>query len=133
MAGYKNRTTTIPFPDLSEDDDPIWIRIRNPKILTTDFFDSDADLPIEPSVEGMDEATRVATLRAHAKAVSAASMAQSREIMSRLIVDWHVYDANDESDDPEPLGDPSVATVALLPVEIITKLSEAMTGATNPT
>jgi hypothetical protein len=134
VAGYKNRTLTIEFPDLSDEDDPVWVKIRNPKILTTDFFDSTEDLPVAPSTEGMDEPTRVSTLRAHTKALTAAQMQQSREVMSRIIVDGHVYDANDDSDAPAVLTMPlTVETVAKLPVEIVTKISEAMSGATNPT
>lgn len=109
MGRYANRTKRLEFPDLSEDDDLIYVVIRNPKTVPADVLMPDADVP-----EGPD-----------GKPESKAAIAQSYEVMTKLILDWHVYDAMSDEDDLEPLPTPvTVEMLHRIPLEILTAVAE---------
>lgn len=56
------------------------------------------------------------------------------EVLSRLIVDWHVYDATATGDDQPPLPLPATEDlVRRLPSEIQNKLSAEVAERRNPT
>ena len=110
--GYANRLLIREFPDLSEDDDAIYVTIVNPKTLplarlTPRQVQLDADgKPANP-----DEAT-----------------AATYELLASLVHDWHVYDANDMAEHPVPMPLPATGDlVACLPIEILTDLTEQIT------
>jgi hypothetical protein len=51
------------------------------------------------------------------------ALAGNAELVSRLVVAWHVFDACDDSDDPKPLPLPATQElVAKLPREINAKI-----------
>lgn len=107
MGRYANSVIRHEFPDLSEDDDLIYITIRNPKTL-----------PIESLVPGdvrLDEA---------GNPVLDEARDATYQMMAGLIIDWHVYDGTiDDDSDPLPLPATS-AMVKTLPAEILTWLAD---------
>lgn len=109
MAGYAKRTITIDFPELTEDgDEPIRVVIRNPKIVPWHEL-ATRDVPALPNGQPDTDATIKALY----------------EVIARLIVDWHVYDATSNEDDQPPLGLPATEElVGKLPKEITQKIIE---------
>lgn len=56
------------------------------------------------------------------------------EVYASLIVNWHVYDADEESDDQPVLPSPATAELfAKLPVEIQNKIADEVNNRRNPT
>lgn len=117
MGGYANRKITMEFPDLSEDDDMVRVTIRNPRTLPPAEL-RPPDIELDAAGKPVDsEAAEQATYTA----------------ISKLISGWHVYDATSDDDDQPPLPLPATPElVAKLPMEIISKIAEAMTEAINP-
>ena len=116
MGRYANATTRFDFPDLSEDDDPIYVIIRNPKTVPAERLAPAGDVPTGP--DGKPERD--------------AAMNASFEVMAGLVVDWHVYDATAEDDSP-PL--PLPATVAMLrslPFEIVQAITDEIAKVLSP-
>jgi hypothetical protein len=118
MAGYRNRTIRLTFEELSEDGDPVFIVLRNPRTVPTDQLiprDVDTDAQGNPLDK---EDARLA----------------NSEPFARLIVNWHVYDASVEADDQPLLALPATAQDVLnLPLEIQNRLIEEVNRARNPT
>lgn len=126
MAGYRDRVIHIPFPDLSEPEDPIYIIIRNPKRV-----DLESMIPKDGNV----------TLDANGMPVDSLKARRSTyEVIAELVVGWHVYDATAPGvDDQGNLVDqpllPLPATaelVAKLPMEILNVLADKVKAAQNP-
>lgn len=111
MGRYANAAVRLDFPDLSEDDDPIYVTIKNPKRVPADALIPSADV---------DQADTEAMKR------------ETFTVLAGLIVDWHVYDGNiDEDSDPLPL--PATAdTIASLPFEIVKKLTDEVFSVVAP-
>lgn len=139
MPGYAARTIRLNF-DLTEDpqNDPIWVVIKNPKLLPPQMFRNSGAAELE-----VDEATGQPK-NADAAADTGAQMA------GRLIVAWRVYDATTSPEfDPQtgeelpgttqdllpaPAGGNGVPPeqYAKLPGEIQIKIMETIAEAINP-
>lgn len=111
MPGYANRTVRIEFADLSEPDDLVYVVLRNRKTVPLEVLTGPED--------AKDGETNPAKF--------------SREVIARMVVDWHVYDAGDPNADQAPLPLPATPElVAKLPVEIRTALSKALSPDPTP-
>lgn len=117
MAGYANRSIKLPFPDLSEPGDEVYVSIRNPRIVP----------PGE--LRGRDVA-----LDENGQPVNPAEAEQAMyETLAKLVVSWHVYDGSDTGDDQALLPLPATAeNVGKLPMEIINRIAEEVKEAGNP-
>ncbi|MBS2531567.1 hypothetical protein KGQ20_02150 [Catenulispora sp. NF23] len=112
MPGYANRTVRVEFPELSEPGDQVYVVLRNRKTV-----------PLETLTgpEGADGGEQADPARF------------SREVIARMVTDWHVYDAFDDAADQAPLPLPATPElVAKLPVEIRTALSKALSPDPTP-
>ncbi|WP_055590123.1 hypothetical protein [Peterkaempfera griseoplana] len=109
MAGYANRVLTLPFPEFTEDgDQTVHVTIRNPKTLPLATLD--ADLP-ENLPDGTPDPNH--------------GIKTTYEVVSRLIIGWHAYDATSDDDDQPPLPLPATPElVAKLPMEILMAVGE---------
>jgi len=126
MAGFANRVKTLTFPDLTEDDQlTVFVALRDPKTVPMDEL-VPQDLPRGTDGEVLDK--QLAEQR-------------SREIIAKLVVGWHMFDATDFRVDPttgDPLDQallPMPATpesVRRLPMVVTQKINEAIVGAINP-
>jgi hypothetical protein len=138
MSGYANRVIKLTF-DLSEDpaSDPIWVVIRNPKLLPPQMFRNSgaAELEVDDAGKPKD---------ANAAADTGAAMA------GKLVIAWRVYDATtspeydpNTGDEvpgtgqellPAPSGGNGVAPelYAKLPSEIQIKIMQTIAEAINP-
>lgn len=126
--GYSNRIIRIPFPDLTADpeNDPIWVALRNPRLVPPEELTPDQDTGITSGVPD------------DAKAANRAG----RKVMAKLIVGWRAYDASippeinavGEDVTPQVLlpHDFSPENIARLPLEIIQAIGKEMTDAINP-
>jgi len=118
LAGYKNRTVTLEFPELAEDGDKIYVALRNPRMvpvtaLRTRQVARDAN---GEALDPDDEQTAVF------------------EVYAGLITDWHVYDATSIDENQPPLTLPATAElVGKLPLEIQERISEEVNARRNPT
>jgi hypothetical protein len=123
MAGYANRIITEHFPELSEPGEDIFVVFRNPKTQTMSRFEMDA---VAKEADGSPN--------------SAEATAAVYQLMSRLIIGGHLYDARvDGVDEHGNLTDQPLLTYPLspeaasgLPLEIITKISRHIQEAQNP-
>jgi len=124
--GYANRLVHLDFTEeLAEPGDQIWITIRNPKLLAAGEL-RPRDVAMMP-----DGVTPVN--------IGDAESAMY-EMLAKLIVGWHVYDASELAldSDGRPVAQdvlPLPATpdsVAKLPAIIVKKISEEITNAVNP-
>lgn len=107
MGRYANRTIRVEFPDLSEDDDLIYVVIRNPKTVPADSLMPE-EVPEGP--DGRPETT--------------AAIAASYGVMAGLILDWHVYDGSIDDEDAPPMALPAdVDKIKRLPLEITHKIA----------
>jgi hypothetical protein len=116
MAGYANRTVTLDFPELSEDGDLIRVVIRNPKLVPpAEMRRKDVELdadgnPVDPD----------------------AAFQATCDVMAKLIIGWHAYDATVVDENQPLLGLPATgAAVAKLPLEILNRIGEEL-GKANP-
>ena len=139
-GGYANRVIRLDFPDLSEDPekDPIWVLIRNPKLLPPAELASFASNSGYEQEQGEDGAVKVKV------ADPAAAQESLRRIVARLVVAARAYDGTAVGEyDPEtgdPVGEqprmpptpwtPEIA--ANLPLQIIERISEEFAEAVNP-
>ena len=116
MSGYANRTVRLDFPEFTAPGEPeVHVVIRNPKIM-----------PQHKLVRR--------DVTAEQRAVNPeADWLASYELLSRLIISWHVYDTT--SDDPEQplLGLPATEeSVAKLPQRITDAIATKIVEAQNP-
>lgn len=102
--GYANRLIRLAFPELTEEgEQEIFVTIRNPKLVPreTTIVASIADRPDD----------KPPTVAEYAAA--------NAEVISRLVVAWHVFDGDDDSDNPAPLPLPATPELCRkLPAEI---------------
>lgn len=107
MAGYKQRTVRLEFPELADD---CWVDIVNPKMITQGML---------PNI------TPEATEAEQAEAGMAA--------MGALVVRWNVWAVDDADDNPAvlatPKDDPSV--LSRIPLEIVAAVGAKVAEA-NP-
>lgn len=128
MTGYANRVITIPFPELSEDQetDPIRVTIRNPRLMSMgELQPKDVELDAEGNPVDQSAAQR-----------------ESFAIMAKLIIGWRVYDPTapiELDENGEVVGDQPLLpqeftadTVAKLPMAIINRIGTEMAEAVNP-
>ena len=134
-TGYANRVIKLDFPALSSDpaSDPIWVIIRNPRLMPAKEITSVSD-----TSGAYDENGKIAD---RAKAEEATD-----KLIARLVVAARVYDATFTPEynslTGEPLGDDSQpllpptpwdpAIAAKLPLEIRVRIAEEFTQAQNP-
>ena len=112
MPGYANRTVHIEFPELSEPGDLIYVVLKNRKTVPLEVLTGPET---QPSGAEPDPARF------------------AREVIARMVTDWHVYDAFDDNPDQAPLPLPATPElVAKLPVEIRTSLSKALSPDPTP-
>jgi len=80
MAGYSKRVLRLPFAGLTDDDvnDPIWVAIRNPRLVPPDELVPEQSSGILPDGTAADP--EAATNSMHL-------------MFARLIVGWRAYDA----------------------------------------
>ncbi|MEK6443638.1 hypothetical protein [Pseudonocardia sp. T1-2H] len=130
MAGYANRILHIPFPDLSEEGDTVWVSILNPSQQPPDKL-RPREIPTDENGRPLDQNL---------------AMEASYEIIAGLVVAWHVYDATAASVDyetGEALDQPLLPKVdhshpatpelvKCLPMEIINEISRQMSQRVNP-
>lgn len=109
MAGYANRHITLNFPELTEPgDEPIRVIMRNPKTVPTQELMAGA-----PDDSADTEAAFQAGL----------------EVLAKLVIGWHVYDATCTDDDQPPLPLPATAdSIARLPLEIQNRMAAELAG-----
>lgn len=137
MPGYANRVLKIDFPSLSDDPaaDPIWVIIRNPRLMPPGELSSLAggNSGYEETGDGETKVTD-----------SSAALETMRRMVARLVVAARVYDATAAGEfDPET-GEPTgeqprlpappwdTAQVAKLPMEIIERVAREFGEAVNP-
>jgi hypothetical protein len=120
MGGYANRHIRIDFPELSEEGDLVWVRIRNPRTVPVAEMQSAAeDVRLGPDGKPLPEDTEKA-------------LSSGNKLIAKLVTDWHVYDASALGDDQPLLGLPATPElVAKLPLEILDRLGEELDRA-NP-
>lgn len=143
MAGYRQRTIRLTFPDLSGPDDLVWVEIRNSKQLTAAFFDAQAsDDVADPYEETAPEATETPDQaverlqRNHDRVVKVATARRESagqrtyRMYSDLIVNWHVYPADGPLEEQERVLPLPATPAALrrLPQDIIVRMSKALAG-----
>lgn len=118
MAGYRNRTITGKFEELSEDGDLVYVTIRNPRTVP---FQA-----LQPRQVARDAAGQVID--------QADAYMAGYEVIASLITDLHAYDATVLGDEQPLLTLPATAdTVAKLPLEIQNWLGTEVNRAQNPT
>jgi hypothetical protein len=116
--GYGKKTVRIDFPDISDDGDPIYVTILNPRLASQDKVSPDRDIATGPDGKPLD---------------GREAMAGTYEIIAKLVRDWHVYDIDDDADDPAPMPLPATPElVAKLPLTIIAALSTEVQEGVNP-
>lgn len=109
MAGYANRTVTLPFPELTEDgDEPIHVTLRNPKTVPLE------DLLRDPATDD-----------------TAPPLRTWYPVIARMLISWHVYDATAIGDDQPLLGEPTPENVGRLPRVILEAVIDKLTEATS--
>ena len=107
MGRYANSTVRLSFPDLSEDDDEIYVVIRNPKTIPIEKLKAKTEITLDK--DGAPE--------------TESAMTAGFEVIAGLIVDWHVYDATLDDDSPA-MGLPATPDmVRVLPMEIASAIS----------
>lgn len=126
-GGYANRLISLTFDDLTDDpqNDPIWVSIRNPKLMPPGELQA-RQVPLGEDGKPVD---------------NDAAMTSMYEVVAKMIVAWRVYDATVLEVNPEtgePLDQPLLGLpatperVAKLPMEIINRISEQMSAAVTP-
>lgn len=116
MPGYANRTIRLTFPDLTTPGDPeVHVVIRNPKTMPQHSLFR-RDVTDEQRAEN-----------------PAADWYSSYELISRVIISWHVYDAT-SIDAEQPLLElpADEEKIARLPKEIAEAIVEKIVEAQNP-
>ena len=139
MPGYRDRVIKLDFPDLAEDDDKIFVIIRNPRLLppaeVASFSSGSSGFEAET---GEDGAPKVKV------ADSGAAHETLHKMVARLVVAARVYDATEVGEfDPqtgEPTGEQPLlppppwdaAQAAKLPLPVLTRISQEFSEAVNP-
>jgi hypothetical protein len=129
--GYKSPVITLTFPELSEDPegDPIRVIIRNPRLMAPGEFLSGETAP-KTGPDGQPEPDEDQADRGYAR-------------MAKIVIGWRVYDATapikvdaegNVTSPPAPLLPlpATAATVAKLPMAILSRLGDELKAATNP-
>lgn len=117
MAGYANRVLTLTFPELSEEGDNVHVVIRNPRTMSSGEL-TPRDVAVGPNGQPIDQAE--ATRAGH-------------EVLAKMVIGWHVYDATDASDDQPLLPLPATPDlVAKLPVEIQNRMAAEWKNISSP-
>lgn len=131
MPGYANPVITLRFDHLVDDPatDPIWVALRNPKIMTPDAL-RPRDVPVDADGKPVNQADALTAMY---------------EIIAGLLMAWRAYDASDITIDAagnvQPmallpdLSKTAPATpdmVKRLPMEIINAIAEQIKQASNP-
>lgn len=107
MAGYANRTVTLPFPELTEEGDTtVSVTMRNPKTVPLE------DLLRDPAAED-----------------SGPPLRTWYPVIARLLIGWHVYDGTATGDDQPLLAEPTADNVAKLPRVILEAIIDKITEA----
>lgn len=105
---------TLQFGELGYD---VYVTLRNPKVLPPDFI-RPKDIPVGPDGMPLNPADAENEMYA---------------IISRLIRDWCVYDATSDDDNQPRLPLPATPElIRKLPMMIITKITEELAKAVNP-
>lgn len=118
MGRYANQKIRLDFPDLSEDGDPIFVIIRNPKTMPMDRLRPEEDIPTDPVTGERDENL---------------VLAATYKIMAGLVTAWNVYDATADDDSPALPVPATAEHFACLPVEIVSSIGNEMKAAlANP-
>lgn len=120
---YLNRTIRLAFdgtdskyPTLGDD---IWVTIKNPLLMPASVVQTDT--PLQTDAQG--------NIVNNTEAMNAGF-----EIAARLVVDWNVYDPDDESDNPAALPLPATAeTMKKLPISISNAIGEIVGKAMDRT
>lgn len=116
MGRYANSVLRLDFPDLSMPDDLIYVAIRNPKTVPVERLQP-ADLPLD--AEGKPDMSQ--------------AMPAAYAVIAGLVIDWHVYDADDDSDDSPALPLPAtVELVGKLPADILTEVMDRIKEVVTP-
>jgi hypothetical protein len=131
VAGYGNRIVTLRFPEISETDpdgnvtDMIFVSLKNPMVVPPGVLKPPGKTKL--GEDGLPVDFDAAT-------------ADMNVILSRLIVAWHAYDADDcrvdyngDPTDQELLGLPATPElVARLPQTITLRMAQLVGEAVNP-
>lgn len=119
--GYGKQTIQFDFPDLSASEAPedlIFVRILNPKLVSQDMLTSSIEIETDGDGKPLDK--KAATRNAH-------------EVIAGLVKAWHVYDPQDESEDPPRFPTPATPEmVSKLPMAIVVPLMTAINEAVAP-
>lgn len=109
------KLTILHLPNLGEN---IFVVIRNPMLMPPSMLLPAVDVPLGPDGTPVD---RDAAMRA------------GSEVLARLVVDWHLFDPMDDSDDPQPLPLPATTDHLMIIPSIITRaIGLVLTKARNP-
>lgn len=112
--GYTNKHIRLDFSDLGEG---CYVTIRNPRLMTSGQL-SAVDVEIGPDGRPVDHN---------------AAMNAGNATIAKLIVNWCVWDPDDESDDPAVLPLPATPEIVTkLPMAVVVGISEQIEQATNP-
>lgn len=141
--GYRDRVIHLAFPELSEDEekDPIWVKIRNPRLLPPAELSSFAsgDTGVEataPAEDGAPPQVKVTDPQAATETL--------RKMVARLVVAARVYDATDPGTfDPEtgeatgeqprmPAPPWNAEQAGKLPLPVLERISKEFGEAVNP-
>ena len=134
MSGYTNRFTLLQFPELG---DRVSVLLRNPRLLPPEEI-TPKDVAVDANGQPLDpQAATQATF----------------EVMARLIVAWHAYDASIassaisidldadnldeqlaavEAADQVRLGEITAESVAKLPTAMIKRITEELERVADP-
>jgi len=107
--GYGNRKIRQDFDDLAAG---VWVEIKNPSMLPEDALSPDRDM------------TKIKDKRERQRVVNG--------WIASFIVDWHVYDLEDYSDDPAILGDPCAEAISRCPSVITNWIALQIRSAADP-
>lgn len=112
MPGYLNRFIDL---DLAEFGEGCYVRLHNPKVIPPSMMEPSTKIQTDEQGKPVDLATATTS---------------GQEMMSRLVKDWHVYDATVLGDDQPLLTLPATPEqIAKLPMGIQTLLMKTITDA----
>lgn len=136
MAGYAQQIINVPFHELSDDGDLVWVVIRNPRLQTIDSMAPDEVELDESGTKPKDPKQALAAMYAN---------------IAKLVVAWRVYDATADVEVTvdEQTGEARIADAPLLPAvnrqnpatpemvrrlpaEITNRIGKIMLEAVNP-
>ncbi|MFF0409056.1 hypothetical protein ACFYUY_01300 [Kitasatospora sp. NPDC004745] len=134
MSGYRDRFILVTFPEVGDDAS---ILLRNPRLVPPAMLEPD---PIETDANGEPvdrDAAREATYAVFARLIVAWRGMYDATAVDLPAEAVHGGDLGDllarlEETGQQPLGDPSPATVARLPIAVVNRLAEEIGNAANP-